>query len=631
MRPFILLTLTILLLAACRQADSGGIANLSLATPTILAESTSIPATSTPTPILSPTATLPPTATPTPTITPTPTATAVPLTISGDPRASRLTTPVPSGIAACGVVDILDFPLSPPDGENVSGGGGNFARYRSSVRKYHAGEDWWSGNGRNSSFGKPVHSIAHGLVTYAEPEGWNRDKGVIIINHTFADGRTILSFYGHLDPPSVTLQAGQCVTRGQQIAQIGRPRGSPHLHFEIRTQSPYTPLTGYWPEDPITAGWLPPSATIWDQRLTTSPGMQWTRPSSTETIGSKEVGVFNSNTLIILEGSALVGINLTDGRERWRYDEGSIITNAALDTHRPLLYLSRRPGQLQALSLLDQGETTASPTFATLWEIELDIGLGTPTLIPFPQGGVVVAARQWLSFINADGNANWTQRTAVEPFAWAGTGNQLFLSTIGATNLWQIDESGAQIWNVTTEGYPIITADQQWLYSRDGLYRLDEETQTAVLHYPLPPGALTQGDAAALPDGGLLLAHYDRFDSRLLAFNPDGSLRWERSYRHLIDGRVHLLIIGRAPYLVAETNNDSTGTLFVYAIDPLQGDLTHIFSGGSRTFVAGDMWMGTAEDHLLLNIGGGHLLSLDVREASGVMGETAVNPEAHDD
>ena len=34
--------------------------------------------------------------------------------------------------------------------------------------------------------------------------------------------------------PSVTLQAGQCVARGQQIAVLGRPRSSPHLHFEIR-------------------------------------------------------------------------------------------------------------------------------------------------------------------------------------------------------------------------------------------------------------------------------------------------------------------------------------------------------------------------------------------------------------
>lgn len=624
MRSYLLFALVILLISACRQADSSGTADLSLATTTMPAGQTTSPPTTeaTPTPTLPPTATFTPTSTPTPTITPTPTATAVPLTISGDPRAPRLTTPVPSGLAACGVVDILDFPLNPPEGENIFGGGGNFARYRSSVAKYHAGEDWWWGNGRNTSFGRPVHSIGHGLVTYAEPEGWNRDKGVIIIQHTFADGSTVLSFYGHLDPPSVTLQAGQCVTRGQQVAVIGRPRSSPHLHFEIRTQSPYAPLTGYWPDDPTTAGWLPPSQYIWNQRLTTSPGVQWVRPpASTQVGGSKEVGVFNNDTLVLLEGSAVVGLNLADGRERWRYDEGGLITNAALDTQRPLLYLSRHTGRLEALSLVDaEGQTAAAPSFAPLWEIELDTSLNTPTLIPFPHGGVVVVARQWMSLINADGQTRWSERTAVAPFAWASSDNQLFLSTIGVNPLWQLDESGPQAWKAPAEGYPIIASEQAWLYSRDGLYRLDEATQTAVLHYPLPPGSLAQGDGVGLPDGGLLLAHSDRADSRLLAFNSDGSLRWERSYRGLLNGRVSLLLIGDLPYLIAQSGNEDDGTLALYAIDTLQGNLTHLFHGGSRTFVASDTWMEGVDGRLLLNIGGGHLLSLDVFEASDLLG-----------
>lgn len=613
MRPLILLALLILLLPACRQVDSGATADLSLATATVPAGQATSPATTAATPTLPPTATSSPTSTPTPTVTPTPTATAVPLTISGDPRASRLTTPVPSGQAACGVVDILDFPLNPPEGENIFGGGGNFARYRSSVAKYHAGEDWWWGNGRNSSFGRPVHSIGHGLVTYAEPEGWNRDKGVIIIQHTFADGSTVLSFYGHLDPPSVTLKAGQCVTRGQQIAVIGRPRSSPHLHFEIRTQSPYAPLTGYWPEDPTTAGWLPPSQFIWNQRLSSAPGVQWVRPPVNRAVGgSKEVGVFNGDTLIILEGSTVVGLNLADGREQWRYDEGGLINNAALDTQRPLLYLSRHSGRLEAVSLLDtQGQTAAAPSFALLWEMELDPSFNTPILIPFPQGGVVVIARQWMNLLDADGQTRWTERTAVVPFAWASSDNQLFLSAIGLNPLWRLDESGPRAWNAPAEGYPIVASGQAWLYSRDGLYRLDEATQTALLHYPLPSGSPTQGDAVALPDGGLLLAHSDRADSRLLAFNSDGSLRWERSYDGLVDGRVHLLAIGQVPYLIAQSGNDDNGILSLYAIDLLQGHLTHLFTGGSRTFVASETWMETADGRLLLNIGGGHLLSFD--------------------
>jgi murein DD-endopeptidase MepM/ murein hydrolase activator NlpD len=532
---------------------------------------------------------------------------------------------------------LLDFPLDPPDGENVSGGG--FGRFRSSVDKYHAGEDWWWGSGRGSSFGRPVYSIGHGLVTYAEPEGWNRDKGVIIIQHTFADGSTILSFYGHLDPPSVLLQSGQCVVRGEQIAQIGRPRSSPHLHFEIRTQSPYAPLTGYWPEDPATAGWLPPSEFIWNQRMTTSPGVRWSRPpaesaTANEFSGRKGIGVVNGDTLVVLEGAALVGLALEDGRERWRYDEGSLITNAALDARpgaqEPLIYLSRRAGKLEAFSLLDEEGTV---TFTSVWEIELDVGLGAPALIPFPQGGVVIVASQWLSYIGADGNVNWTQREAIVPFAWAATSNQLFLSTrstTGVTHLWQIGASGAQPWEAAgtavAEGYPVLAGERLWLYSRDGLYRLDVETQTATLHYPLSPGSPSLGDTAALPDGGLLLAHADRFDSRLIAFEAGGTLRWERSYRGLVDGQVQLAEIGGEIYVISEAGNgnDSTSNLSVFALDHNDGGLALIFSGGARSAILADTWMMTAGNQLLLNIGGGgHLLALDVQEAFRAVGEAA--------
>ena len=181
----------------------------------------------------------------TPTITPTPTPTAVPISITL--LRSQQSTPASEPGARCGVVDTLDFPLDPPDAKNVRFGGQDFGAFRDTYYGYHAGEDWWGTGGDVSSFGAPVHSIGHGVVTYAEPNGWGRDKGVIIIRHTFPDGSRILSFYGHLHPPSVTLRLGDCVVRGDQIGQIGQPRSSPHLHFEIRHGSdmvdpgPYLP------------------------------------------------------------------------------------------------------------------------------------------------------------------------------------------------------------------------------------------------------------------------------------------------------------------------------------------------------------------------------------------------------
>jgi hypothetical protein len=87
-----------------------------------------------------------------------------------------------------------------------------------------------------------------------------------------------------------------------------------------------------------------------------------------------------------------------------------------------------------------------------------------------------------------------------------------------------------------------------------------------------------------------------------------------------------LAIVGRAVYLVAEESDDSSLSLSIFTIELATGNLTHIFSGGTRYPIAADTWLMTAGEQLLLNIGGGHLLSLDVREAIQVAGETLVSP-----
>jgi hypothetical protein len=68
------------------------------------------------------------------------------------------------------------------------------------------------------------------------------------------------------------------------------------------------------------------------------------------------------------------------------------------------------------------------------------------------------------------------------------------------------------------------------------------------------------GDAVALPDGGLLAAHVDQADARLIALNADGSLRWQRSYLPAIraqsatQAKPRLVTTGGRVYLLL--NND---------------------------------------------------------------------------
>ena len=251
------------------------------------------------TPTAQPTATLAPTATPTPT--------ALPVLISGNPRSAALTSAEPQSGAPCGVVDLLDYPLSPPNAEDIIRGH-DFGEYRSYYGGYHTGEDWWGPGGR--SFGLRVYSTGHGTVTYAAPRGWGAHGGTVVVQHVLSDGTSILSFYGHLDPSSVVLATGDCVARGEPVGRIGGPSSPPHLHFEIRRHTP-SGRDQDW-QGPQLGGWEPPSQTIWDHRIANSPGVVWTRPSAAWR-GTKVLGMLDDDTLIVFEDGRLLGISVVNG------------------------------------------------------------------------------------------------------------------------------------------------------------------------------------------------------------------------------------------------------------------------------------------------------------------------------
>jgi hypothetical protein len=160
-----------------------------------------------------------------------------------------------------------------------------------------------------------------------------------------------------------------------------------------------------------------------------------------------------------------------------------------------------------------------------------------------------------------------------------------------------------------------------WLYARDAVYRLNPETTRAELVMPLPRAitglaAHGDGDALALPDGGLLLAHHDLDDRRLLRLDASGRLLWERSYREAGDGPSVLASDGQATYL-ALVDEGATTLVAVFAVDLESGNLTRLLEGGTRTGVPGNTWMlATPSGTLLVNIGGGHLVALDPRAAA---------------
>jgi len=81
--------------------------------------------------------------------------------------------------------------------------------------------------------GYPVEAVADGVVITAE-EG-SGGLGVNVVLEHVIDGQVTRTVYGHMEFGSLEVQAGQKVTRGQQLGTVGNTGAStgPHLHFEV--------------------------------------------------------------------------------------------------------------------------------------------------------------------------------------------------------------------------------------------------------------------------------------------------------------------------------------------------------------------------------------------------------------
>jgi murein DD-endopeptidase MepM/ murein hydrolase activator NlpD len=567
-------------------------------------------------------ATAVPTATPAPTATatpiPTPTPTAVPMGVTGSPRAVSFQTPEAQEGTSCGLVDLFDFPLDPPHGRDARGGGSDFGIWRSRFDGYHAGEDWWISGGGGSQ-GASVYSIGHGEVTYAEPLGWGRDKGVVIVRHTFPDGHELLSFYGHLDEDSLKVEAGDCVRRGEKIGEIGRPTTGPHLHFELRTYMPYAPGRGYMPDDPTLAGWVPPSETVWHSRLAASPGVLWTQPASAEVVRTAETA--QEKLILLLDGEHIRAIDMTSGEEVWRRPVGEDIERLMFDRESGQIYTANQKGEVLAYALPDSEGGITITGALPLWAVDFDV-VGIPTLMPLPGGGLVLSAWDHLVAISASGEFLWEVELETRPYDWLLHGETLFVTANGVEwPLLTANRSGWQFWDTRTGGRLATAGDQVLLYDGERLYRLDLAAESVEPLLNLPGGRRDAGDVAPLPGGGLIVAHVDRADRRLLAFDSGGNLLWQRSVDDATAGDLRLFAAGDKLFLVDKSRGTWGSEIALFALDlEEEPQLLHLFSGGSRSSALDQTSITPlAYDQVLINIDGRSLTLLDTAEAERIV------------
>jgi murein DD-endopeptidase MepM/ murein hydrolase activator NlpD len=560
---------------------------------------------------------------PVPTATQTPAPTAVPLALVDGVTRPVESAPAPAPGAPCGLVDTLDFPLGPPDGDGFA------ARWpfdRKSQRydgRYHAGEDWVARRG--DTLGTPVHAIGHGQVVYAQPFGWGQvDRGVVIVRHVFPDGETKLSFYGHVQPDSVQLRPGQCVVRGQQVALVDKPRGRPHLHFELRDHMPNEPGPGYWPQDPRTVGWYPPSAYIDAFRTGITPGVSWVRPFTT-TDRAELVGALADGSAVLHDVAALFAVDPDSGVVRWRSADIGPVAEAIVDAGGEHVYAADVSGAVHALARpaedvaerlkpsanriaamvvgVRPDDAARAPAVAAAWSMPAP-GSGGARLVPLPGSGVGVFAEHRLTGYAPDGTRRWALPDAPAPADWLLAGDRLVLSANGPdAAVYTLTADGALAGPLRPGGQPVSTASGVVLYRSNGLYAFDPQTLQERLLHALEPGPLREGQALAAPGGGVLVAHRGASERELLRFDADGTLRWRRSIAALGTRVPRLVVAGGQVY--ALTNDGE-----LYRLDLERAAAQRVFGRAAPTG-AGTPRVTAIGPRLLVDLRAGYVVAFD--------------------
>ena len=134
---------------------------------------------------------------------------------------------------------------------------------------YHTGLDLEATSAEQTT-AVPVYAIADGKVRQAGPvTGYGT---LIVLEFTVSDA-TYTAYYGHVDSKTVTVKAGELVSKGEKIAELGTDCSSAngnvrkHLHFGLHKGTSIN-VRGYAPNQATLNNWLDPKTFFIDQGLT---------------------------------------------------------------------------------------------------------------------------------------------------------------------------------------------------------------------------------------------------------------------------------------------------------------------------------------------------------------------------
>lgn len=465
-------------------------------------------------------------------------------------------------VALCGVVDAIDYPI-----DNLVEGYDDFALYRRRFGGNHVGID--IGFDR---WGDPVHAAARGRVTYSDPEGWDTEKGVVIVEHTLPDGSIAYTLYGHMEQTDTLFfpQVGQCVERGDILGGIGWPsRGRPHLHYEIRNFLPDDGGPGYVTGSPLQEGWYHPLdfTQLWRARLIPS----FLSYTTFDLVPTLPPILVDDQWYAVASGSTVEGIALTN-EVLWRVQADNVITGlGALPTGQVIV--RTRSGQVVVLQ---------SGRYAALWTVsgpdEPFIILGE-TVIFVTDGGGLVA-------YDGAGNILWMRPPISESarvVSFQAGDNQVALSArADKVLLWRlVDGSGQVLYEMQFNSNPLIEPDLNgdWLIF-EGAELVQVNGANAQ---PVANVGSTAGRAAAMTVDvlGSSYIYLAGVTNRLISVGLDGQVRWRVEYPHRPATLPPLLRTGNGCLLYAL---DMDGMLNVFNTeDGALINQVQLYAGGSQT------------------------------------------------
>jgi murein DD-endopeptidase MepM/ murein hydrolase activator NlpD len=505
----------------------------------------------------------------------------LPVLSATPPHAAAQSAAAPTAeFAPCGVVDAIEYPIDISD--TLRQGYDDFALFRPRFGGLHVGIDI-----AFNRWGEPVYAAARGRVTYSDVNGWDTEKGVVIIEHTMPDGSLVYTLYGHMEvtdriafPP-----VGDCVGLGDIVGVIGWPsRGLPHLHYEIRSFLPDDGGPGYVTGNPLLEGWFHPLDFTETWRVRLGSGAYLGSVTFNE-IPTLPPALVDSGTVAIASGSTLVGFSST-GQPLWRINAPGVITGlAALPGDR--IAAHTREGQA---FILQNGR------FLAVWDVvgpEVQfIALGETLIFATEGGGAAAFATDGTPLWAVPGESSGDTPGRVVYFDAQGETIALAVRTGDSTRL-RIIERGSVVSDTTTTGHtafafaqttPLLAVNEPraayggggWLRaSGNTLVRITPQGEQTLA--TLSPGAGRTARLASDQTGNSYLYLGDS-ERALVSFTADGHERWRVAYPAGRSDIAPLMAVGRGCLLYTL---DATGWLNVF--DAATGTLANrvrLYPGG---------------------------------------------------